>query len=272
MQYSWTNWLSQLRCGLGNIIEITEIVAQSAGTARFRHLQRYALVLITRGEGIYEDEAGRYRSIGPGDWMLVLPDLGHGYWPLGNEGWDVVYAMFEGQAFDQWRSMGLLSENHVTGHVADTDALIIRLREKVVDSRAGAVERFCEFQSLLAGVLEGESDNESRPSQKTSWFADACRLLCRPEAEVRAVAEELGISYETFRRQFKELSGMPPHRYHRVHLIHNASRLLDTTDMKVADISRTLGFCDEAYFSRTFKQVTGKSPREHRLRMEPGME
>ena len=53
-------------------------------------------------------------------------------------------------------------------------------------------------------------------------------------------------------------------------MVNLAARMLDSTDLKSAEIARTLGFCDEAYFSRVFKQVTGRSPREYRRRQEAG--
>ena len=74
--------------------------------------------------------------------------------------------------------------------------------------------------------------------------------------------------FRTFRRAFRDHAGVPPHRYHRQQLVNLAARMLDSTDLKSAEIARTLGFCDEAYFSRVFKKLTGRSPREYRSRQE----
>jgi AraC family transcriptional activator of pobA len=59
-----------------------------------------------------------------------------------------------------------------------------------------------------------------------------------------------------------------PHRYHRQQLVNVAARMLDSTELKSAEIARTLGFSDEAYFSRVFKQIAGRSPRAYRTRQE----
>lgn len=265
---TWNIWLSQLRSGLGNLVEVGEVLNSQGRMARFRYLQRYALVLITRGEGTYEDELGRQRSVSAGDWILVMPELGHCYRPLESGGWDELYVVFEGPVFDAWRSAEILSSKRVTGHLADPSSCHQRLRKQVVESRAGALERVCEFQSLLAEVVEGAADEDAAVSGGPAWFNDACRHLRQPDAKVRQVAETLGMGYETFRRQFKDHAGIPPHRFHRQNLINLAARLLDTTEMKSADVAETLGFCDEAYFSRVFKQVTGRSPRAYRTRQE----
>lgn len=264
MPKTWDRLLEQLRCPLGRLVEIGVVRNSEGGMARFRYLRRFALILITRGEGIYEDEMGRQRSLVAGDWVLVLPELGHSYRPLVAGGWDEFYVMFEGPLFELWRERGMLGTDHVAGHLHGIDQWVDRLRREVVESDRSATSRICAFQHFLAEVLEeGGGDWSSAPSGP-GWFAEACRLLSRPGAEGKRVAATLELNYETFRRRFREHAGMPPHRYHRQQLINRAARLLETTDMKSADIASSLGFCDEPYFSRVFKKITGRSPSDYR--------
>ncbi|RYD64516.1 MAG: hypothetical protein EOP83_09565, partial [Verrucomicrobiaceae bacterium] len=58
-----------------------EVLHSGGRMSRFRYLRRYALVVVTRGEGHYEDELGRERSLAAGDWILVFPEIGHVYRP-----------------------------------------------------------------------------------------------------------------------------------------------------------------------------------------------
>ena len=48
--------------------------------------------------------------------------------------------------------------------------------------------------------------------------------------------------------------------------VERARELLAHTDMRVAEIARAVGFDDEAYFARRFRQWYDVSPREFRLR------
>lgn len=48
--------------------------------------------------------------------------------------------------------------------------------------------------------------------------------------------------------------------------IKKACDLLDTTDMKVNQISLYLGFDDQYYFSRLFTKIMGTSPKHYRSR------
>jgi AraC-like DNA-binding protein len=264
----WNIWSQQVRSRLGNLVEIGEVKHSRGGMTRFRYLRRHALVVLTRGEGHYEDERGRDVSLSAGDWILVFPELGHCYRPLRPGGWDEVYVMFEGPVFETWRQQRLLDPDQPTGRLADPEGWLAEFHRTVLDEKAGPLSRVCAFQTLLAAAVEGANLEMGASSGGPAWFGDACRLLARPGTDVEEAAKELGVAYETFRRQFRGHAGVPPHRYHRQQLVNLAARMLDSTDMKSAEIARTLGFCDEAYFSRVFKKLTGRSPRAYRKRQE----
>jgi len=266
--HRWKIWAQQIHTPLGSLVEVGEVIQSGGRMSRFRYLRRYALVVVTRGEGHYEDELGRERSVSAGDWILVFPEIGHVYRPDQPGGWDEVYAMFEGPVFETWRAQSLLDPSRPTGRLADPERWRAEFKRTMQEESSGSLTRLCAFQKLLAEALEGHGDVPASADATPGWFADACRLLSRPESDALQAARELGMNYETFRRKFKEHSGVAPHRYHRQQLVNVAARMLDSTELKSAEIARTLGFSDEAYFSRVFKQVTGRSPRAYRTRQE----
>ncbi len=263
-QPKWTILLQQEKCPLGSLVEIGEIHASRGGMVRFRRLQRYAFVLILRGEGHYDDELGRSRSLTAGDWILVLPEFGHCYTPWKRGGWDELYVMFEGPVFEVWKSSGLLSPSHLTGHLLSHQDWLREFRESVLDPASGSLEKLCAFQGLLGQAIQGSNPGLMETTDRPGWFAEACRLLSQPHAKPRDVATRLGLSYESFRRRFRQLAGVAPQKFHLSQMLNSAARLLDSTDLKSAEIARTLGFCDEAYFSRSFKKEKGRSPRTYR--------
>jgi AraC-like DNA-binding protein len=80
----------------------------------------------------------------------------------------------------------------------------------------------------------------------------------------RAVCEALGLSYETTRRTFSRDNGITFNQYIKGRLIQEASMQLLLTDRTIQQIASGLGFGDEFYFSRLFKQKMEYSPREYR--------
>ena len=61
-------------------------------------------------------------------------------------------------------------------------------------------------------------------------------------------------------------TGMPLHRYLLHVRITNAINLLETTNLSISEIAAETGFYDSNYFSRYFKRLVGKSPKQFRKR------
>ena len=83
------------------------------------------------------------------------------------------------------------------------------------------------------------------------------------------------ISVESLSEQFKfhstylnilvkKLTGYPIHKYIMVRRISKAIELLQYSDMRISEIAEKVGFPDASHFSKVFKQLMGKGPREFR--------
>jgi len=79
------------------------------------------------------------------------------------------------------------------------------------------------------------------------------------------VAKQFGISKFHYLRLFKEFTGMTPYRYMIIERVNVAKKLLRTTEMKISEISLMVGFADEGNFIRTFKSISGITPKNYRL-------
>ena len=83
---------------------------------------------------------------------------------------------------------------------------------------------------------------------------------------VERLASVSGVSEAHFARSFKDAFGVPPHRYLLTRRIERATALLRDTDLPITDIAFTTGWGSLGTFGRTFRDVTGESPGEHRAR------
>jgi AraC-like DNA-binding protein len=85
---------------------------------------------------------------------------------------------------------------------------------------------------------------------------------------VSQAADMIGLSYFQFMKFFRKATGTSFVTYlTRLRLVH-AQRLLTETDRSIAAISADVGFSDQSYFDRRFRQHYQKSPRQ--LRAETG--
>ena len=243
-------------------------IRQTLALEEPRVLGQYALVYLVDGRGRYADAAGHRRNVEAGDFMLLFPDIAHVYNPLPRTQWVTSYLCFHGPVFDLWRAQGLLQKP--VYHAGPVDVWSRRL-EAVIDASlqapsAPALTDICRLQQLLAEVVTG-AGRSGVYHDDLHWLARASALIeanLIGEVDWENVARQMGLSAESFRKRFTRLSGQPPARYRMGRLVDRACALMQDHSLKDRQIAESLGFCDEFYFSRRFKAVTGQSPRQFR--------
>lgn len=103
--------------------------------------------------------------------------------------------------------------------------------------------------------------------QYPQWFADFLTKLhkidycCLPVNEICA---QMSYSYSHFSRIFKTYTGVTLVQYITKIKINYAKELLCYTDMTTLEISSLLNYESLSHFNHTFKNVTGKTPREYK--------
>lgn len=85
---------------------------------------------------------------------------------------------------------------------------------------------------------------------------DSCLTL---DISFPGVAASLGLSYETFRKLFKEMTGQSPLQYVLEQKFHYALRFL-TEGQSVKETAAAVGYADPYIFSRQFKKYMGDPP------------
>ena len=81
-------------------------------------------------------------------------------------------------------------------------------------------------------------------------------------------ADMVGMSQSHFMRFFKQAAGMTFVDYLTHLRVSKASQLLRNNQLSIAEISNLVGFADQSYFDKRFKERFGKSPREYRAIVE----
>ncbi|MVZ99192.1 helix-turn-helix domain-containing protein [Actinomadura sp. LD22] len=82
--------------------------------------------------------------------------------------------------------------------------------------------------------------------------------------DVPALARIAHVSPAHFTRAFRAAFGETPHRYLQRRRVERAMFLLRETDRSVTDVCFEVGFGSLGTFSRTFRAIVGRSPREYR--------
>ena len=83
------------------------------------------------------------------------------------------------------------------------------------------------------------------------------------------LAQVSAVSEAHFARQFKQAFGVPPHRYLLTRRIERAIALLRDTDLPITEVAYQTGWNSLGTFGRIFRDITGESPGELRVREQP---
>ena len=84
--------------------------------------------------------------------------------------------------------------------------------------------------------------------------------------DIRRLARIAHVSEAHYIRSFRATFGETPHRYLQRRRVERAMFLLRQTDRSITEISLDVGFASLGTFSRTFRDVVGESPSQHRAR------
>lgn len=78
------------------------------------------------------------------------------------------------------------------------------------------------------------------------------------------LASEAGMSPSHFGRVFRETVGETPMQYVLAYRVEQAIEMMKDVARPLGQIALDCGFADQAHFSRSFKQITGVTPRQFR--------
>lgn len=118
---------------------------------------------------------------------------------------------------------------------------------------------------LFSLLLEHHIDIKEAPYSPPviaalAYIAKHLSLTC----SIGEIAAHLSLSPTTLSHKFKADMGVSIGKYIDGLVMHRAEHLLISTDMPLSRISALLGFCDQFYFSRRFKEKHATSPLAYR--------
>ena len=241
---------------------------------RGRTLNEYQLLYLTEGEGLFKSATCPDETvIRSGDLFLLFPGEWHTYHPNAKTGWKSHWIGFRGRNMDERIRSHFLSPQKPIYHIGYS-AEIVRLYTSAFKT---AQTEAAYAQQLMAGIvnhmiglmysLERNIELNTRNHAQVDMINRA-RLRIRESLEseltIQQIAADQGVSYSSFRKLFKEFTGISPALYQQDLKLQRAKELLTTTTLSIKEIAYQLNFESPDYFSSKFRSKTGKKPSEFR--------
>ena len=238
-----------------------------------RTLDEYQLLYQPEGEGVFRSAHLPETKIKTGDIFLLFPGEWHTYHPSGTKGWKSYWIGFKGKNMDDRVKAGFLSPEKPIYHVGYSNEIISLYEEAY---KTAQEEEAAYAQQTMAGIVNHligkvyslERNIILNKDSKHVDIINRARLRIRESLEdtltIQEIAQELGISYSSFRKLFKEHTGFTPALYQQTLKLQRAKELLSTTDESIKEIAYRLNFESPDYFSTKFKSQTGMKPSDFR--------
>lgn len=131
-------------------------------------------------------------------------------------------------------------------------------------SRPGAAPSIPYMQEVTEkiGLLEercSQSDLESTQRQIKKYVINNIA-----DVTLAKMAEEFNYSYYTMRNIIKMSTGKSFVRYVQDVRLNEAARLIRSTDMSISEITNAVGYENESFFRRKFKECYGVTPKDYK--------
>jgi len=234
-----------------------------------RILSDYAVILLLAGAGRYRDAHGISTRVTAGDLIWLFPGLGHIYGPEEGDKWEELYLVFTGSMFDRWLETGLVDPRHPIWRADPVETWQRRLGRVIPAQHPigelAALAAAGRLQAVIADLAAQQESLADGLEAAPPWLDEARSRLEAGESP-EAVSRALKISYDSFRKRFAAITGLPPTRFQMLRRIEHACTLLREGALPIKEIAERTRFADEFHFSKRFHQIVGQPPgrfREH---------
>lgn len=234
-------------------------------------VEEYIVIFCGDGEG-WCRFGGRHWRLKGGEAVLIPRGVAHAYGAARQRPWSIFWVHFRGtRAMDYLRLAELSSREPAMAvdGVGDIALAFEDLLERFQRgySPAGVVALSAALAGLLALLAEhrladrpNARDSRARVRASVAFMREH---LARPMS-LADFSRAAGLSVPHYCALFRKVHGSPPQAFFLRMKIQEACQALATTDEPVQSIAARLGFGDAFYFSRLFRKIQGRPPRDYR--------
>lgn len=233
-----------------------------------RNENRYDLVLVLSGTGVYKDAIVGEVPLSPGKCIQRMPGRRHSTL-IYEEGWSELYLCLGPRLFNSLHNIYAAARKPVLDTGIDFEMIQLYLdMHKQLDLATGV-----ELPLLLPKATEliTRAAYLHRVNSRTSEEAEILKMSVAyiqanisNRLTVEEVADHVAMGYEKFRKLFQQSYGISPGNFILNQRLRAAQSMLSKEEVTIKEIALNLGYRDSAAFSKQFKKVIGRTPTEFR--------
>lgn len=231
----------------------------------------YLIHFVTEGCGkLYIDD--NVFEIKKDEGFIICPNDVTYYEADDNAPWNYIWVGFNGIKASQYIKQTGLSKNKPVIFTKSPE-LIYEYMKKIFESSKSIKSRevsMIGYLYLFLSVLIEEGEVKETTNFKYDYIQKAIEYIEMNYSRiisVKSMAEHVGLNRSYFSKLFKSTLNISPEKFLIQYRINKACELLkQNNNLRIADISRSVGYEDQLVFSKTFKKIKGDSPSEYLIK------
>lgn len=232
-----------------------------------RVLDQYQIIYISSGQGRYTDSRGTDYHLRAGSVIMLYPGVWHSYCPDRTTGWKEYFIGVKGTVIDEIVKGGFLTSDSPVLNVGLSEKLISLYNEALQIANEGNICSQQYLSGILMHILGYVLCSSATPDvrvDEVKYKMEMAKIYINDnignEIDFNEISKNLVMSYSSFRKNFKQVVGIPPGRYIQDLRIKEACRLLKTTNLSVKRISVVTCFKSVTLFNCLFHKRVGMAP------------
>ncbi|MEM9707257.1 MAG: helix-turn-helix domain-containing protein [Pseudomonadota bacterium] len=252
-------------------------------TIRLHRHGRLAQIFLFHSPGVRFQIGDVQHTSTDGMILVVPPGVVHGFWFSEDVVGDVLSIRLEDVSEElRLQFSGFENTTHTildrseTSHFSKVNSLFQQLGEAYQSISPTRAEILIATVKLITLYIQSDRQARTSLNSNTAEFPRGrqdilAELFCncveksfRRKWSVNDYARDAGTSASHLSRVCRTVLGASPNELVRQRRVLEAKRLLEYSALSMSEIAYRCGFRDTAYFSRTFKKLTGLSPLDYR--------
>lgn len=265
---------ARLRTLLFQLSDIERITQPSGDRNEERRADSHLLIVFASGAGLvsindqsFQLSTDRCYLLSPGDYIEIIRDGGRTDSPI--EYYRIAFTVIQTAPAGPGIYTGSILENR-NEITAYPFSRLLRLVEDIYAMRRDDydIKRFQQhvrFQELLGFLIEQNHQSGHAPhvAQSVESTVQYMQSNYMENITVRQLAQLANVPYWQYSAVFRELTGKKPLNYLNELRINRSKELLAGSGFQLREIASQVGFADEYYFNRRFRQTTGLTPGQY---------
>jgi len=211
-------------------------------------------------------------EIYPNSYFIIPRNVPHRYTSTENNPWSIYWVHFMGDIADRLYERSLVNDSpQVVGIPYDENRIrlfeqLYYILEHSFNEKDMEIINFKLLYFISSLIYYKEENPAVYNTDSISSSIAYMKQNINEKFGIEELAAQQNISVSHYSRSFKQKTGSSPINYFNQLKIQKSCQYLYFTDRSIKEICTELGFEDQYYFSRLFRNVIGSSPSQYKKR------